>query len=591
MPALRADIFSRRLLLKFLSSLISALLLFVAPAGADSIRELSLPTNDLVYDPASGLILASVPGRAGASGNSITRIDPGTGEIVGSVFIGSEPGPLALTDDGQSLYVGLNGASAVRRYSVATHTAGGQFPIFGTVARLAAVAGEPDSVAVLSGEFSDNGLSVFSNGVARSSEIVYPDGRYTDLVSSLSPARLYSGRTDELTRIAVGSNKFGSIDALGARMEGFASEGNRLQAGLLFSGSGAIIDPEAGQLLGTLAQIGSAYDPAVVCPDLPGGRIFALVPVNSGFELRAYDARTYTLLGSMPAPYPLSQPNQGNWPSSLIRCGSNGLAYRVKDQVYLVHTSLVTPENPSIDLTLTSSTLLPVRAGDSYSYTLSVRNDGEGSATFASITDTLPETATIDAVMASQGQVYTSGRLITARFGNLPSGATATLTVSLRFTIPGPATHQAVATAFEADTDPTNDRIAGTVPVDVPAISELNAEWAEVKVVCPPRGKCRFSGKVIVRNQGGQLAKRFTVRFYRSDNPWVDSESVKLAEVKVAKLAGGKSTTVKLNAKNYEGWPYYYVIAVVDAGQVIPEANESDNQSASPKFTNSRFGF
>jgi uncharacterized repeat protein (TIGR01451 family) len=558
-----------------------ALFLLAAPVAADSIRELSLPTNDLVYDPASGLILASVPGRAGPGGNSITRIDPVTGEIVGSVFVGSEPGPLALTDDGQYLYVGLNGAASVRRYTVASQTPGLQFPVLGTVTRLAAIAGEPSSVAVISGNYSDTYLSVFSNGVARNSRFTYPDGRYSDVVTSLSPARLYSGRYDELTRIAVTADRFDSVDAQGTRLQGFAESGNRFQAGLLFSGSGAVLDPEARQLLGTLDRIGTVNSPAAICPDLPGGRIFALVPVSSGFELRAYDARTYTLLGSMAVPYPLPQPNWGNWPGNLIRCGTDGLAYRVNDRVYVLHTSLVAPQHPRIDLEVSGSAPSVVRAGETWTYTVTVRNQGEAAATFASLTDTLPPTAVVETVSASQGQVYTSDRVLTARLGELAVGATATLTVSVRFTVPGPTEHQVVATAFETDVDPADDRLTGTVQVGAPALPELNAEWAGLKVTCPPGGKCRYQGKLVVRNQGGQPAKRFTVRFYRSEHPWVDFSTVKLAEVKVAQLKGGKSATVKLNTKNYPGWPYYYVIAEVDAGQVIPEANEGDNQAAS----------
>jgi hypothetical protein len=53
-----------------------------------------------------------VPGRAGAArGNTITSIDPRTGQLGASVFIGSEPGKLAISDDGRFLY----GHSTVRQ--------------------------------------------------------------------------------------------------------------------------------------------------------------------------------------------------------------------------------------------------------------------------------------------------------------------------------------------------------------------------------------------------------------------------------------------------------------------------------------------
>ena len=67
-------------------------LLATAASGAD-IRTLQLTTNDLIYDPGTGRIYASVPGRApGGIGNSIVAIDPETGTIGPPVFVGSEPG-------------------------------------------------------------------------------------------------------------------------------------------------------------------------------------------------------------------------------------------------------------------------------------------------------------------------------------------------------------------------------------------------------------------------------------------------------------------------------------------------------------------
>lgn len=76
-----------------------ALLLLVAgEASAQRIIEVNLRTNDIVYDPASDTIYASVPSSVGLPrGNSITPIDPHSGAIGTSVFIGSEPNLLAET--------------------------------------------------------------------------------------------------------------------------------------------------------------------------------------------------------------------------------------------------------------------------------------------------------------------------------------------------------------------------------------------------------------------------------------------------------------------------------------------------------------
>src|SRR3569832_975344 len=71
----------------------------------DFIRRISLTTNDLVYSSSTGRIYASVPSRVGSSGNSLQAIDPTTGLVSSSTFVGSEPNKLAISDDGHSLYV------------------------------------------------------------------------------------------------------------------------------------------------------------------------------------------------------------------------------------------------------------------------------------------------------------------------------------------------------------------------------------------------------------------------------------------------------------------------------------------------------
>ena len=83
-----------------------------AQAETHNVRQLPIITKDVVFDRTTGKLYASVPSQAGAMGNSIARINPVTGQIEGFVFIGSEPGKLALSDDGHTLYVSLDGAAA-----------------------------------------------------------------------------------------------------------------------------------------------------------------------------------------------------------------------------------------------------------------------------------------------------------------------------------------------------------------------------------------------------------------------------------------------------------------------------------------------
>src|SRR5690242_4126534 len=81
----------------------------VTPAVADvhSVRVFPVTVKDVVFDRNTAKFYASVPSTGGAMGNSIAKIDPATGQVENSVFVGSEPGKLALSDDGHTLYVSL----------------------------------------------------------------------------------------------------------------------------------------------------------------------------------------------------------------------------------------------------------------------------------------------------------------------------------------------------------------------------------------------------------------------------------------------------------------------------------------------------
>ena len=93
------------------------------------ISTLDIQTNDLVYDSNTDRIYVSIPSSNGSNGNSIGIINPATSEIEKTIFIGSEPTVLAISDNGEYIYSGFSGASLIRRFVVATQTSGLQFSL------------------------------------------------------------------------------------------------------------------------------------------------------------------------------------------------------------------------------------------------------------------------------------------------------------------------------------------------------------------------------------------------------------------------------------------------------------------------------
>lgn len=81
--------------------------------------------NDALYDPSRDVFYASLPSFAGVNGNSVAIVDASSGNILETIFVGSEPGDMALTADGNTLYVTLREAT---KYAIIDLQAGVALP-------------------------------------------------------------------------------------------------------------------------------------------------------------------------------------------------------------------------------------------------------------------------------------------------------------------------------------------------------------------------------------------------------------------------------------------------------------------------------
>lgn len=90
-------------------------------SGCDTLQNgtrltcLDLEASALCADPSRGLLYAVAMGGAAKHANELVVIDPEDGSVQASVFVGSDPDSLALSDDGSTLWVGLHGALALRQ--------------------------------------------------------------------------------------------------------------------------------------------------------------------------------------------------------------------------------------------------------------------------------------------------------------------------------------------------------------------------------------------------------------------------------------------------------------------------------------------
>ncbi|HZH29791.1 MAG TPA: Calx-beta domain-containing protein [Pyrinomonadaceae bacterium] len=319
----------------------------VAQAGTEFVRRISLPASDVIYNAADQTLYASMPSTAGAAGNSIVSINPATGETGAPVFVGSEPNKLALSDDGRTLYVSLDGASAIRRFDTATRTPGLQFSLgqdsfHGSYSTndLAVAPGKPNVVAVAryypAVSPSTAGVAVFDNGVQRSKTGPSHIEGADFLAFSATESKLYGSGYHYGLRTM-------TIDASGVTVEGktsFEVRGSiKFANGLVYSSGGQVINPATSTLLGTFSGAG-AHAFAI---DVAAGRAYFLAPESFGGDtlvLKAFDLTTFVPVGSA------TISGITGAPTSMVRWGANGLAFRTTGGVYLLQTSLIPSSAP-----------------------------------------------------------------------------------------------------------------------------------------------------------------------------------------------------------------------------------------------------
>jgi hypothetical protein len=326
--------------------------------AVNEVKTLALATNDIIYDKGTGKIYASIPGNPG----SITAIDPVTGTTGASVVVGNQPNKLAISDDNQFLYVGLDGESAVRRVTLSTFTADLKFPLgpgtnpnpaaCGTLSAqdIDVLTGLPHSVAVsIKNSFcspASETVAIYDDGVRRPTSTLGPfipiGGSDIGVIEfSQTASTLYGYDTDttpsSFYTMAVTSSGVSVVSqtmpAIPVVVHDFIFDN-----GLIYTNAGYVINPATGATQGQF--MGLPPNP-IVRPDSTVGRVFFTNGLNLGtggaITLWAYDINTLQLIAMT------NIANVGPQElTSLIRWGTNGLAFRGSaGQVLIIRTSLV----------------------------------------------------------------------------------------------------------------------------------------------------------------------------------------------------------------------------------------------------------
>lgn len=315
-------------------------------ATITSVRSLDLPARDIVYDAGRDRIYASIDSSGGTRANTVVAIDPTTGTVTASVAVGTQPGALALSDDGGTLWVAVDGTAQVRRVVLPSFTVGTTFSIGnpGTVevGDMEVMPGRAGTLAVSLRSTCCTpryeGLAIYDIGVRRPrmddghtgpNTIAWDEsGSVVYGLSNENNASFYTWRVQ-------------SDGVVKARETEYLLNGgyDRMQyaGGRAYSFGRDVADAGRHVAVGQFTGVGT---PSSMALDVATGRVFYVD--TSARTLRVYDMYTFHLLSSVSLSVGASQ-HPALTTERLVRWGTDGLALSDGERIHLLRTTIAAP--------------------------------------------------------------------------------------------------------------------------------------------------------------------------------------------------------------------------------------------------------
>jgi len=308
----------------------------------------NLAVNRLIWNSTTGQIIASVPGFVGPGGNSIAVIDPNSKTLTSSFYVGSEPDPMSLASDGNTLFVGLDGSGTVAQVNLQSHSVTYATPLgFDSLAgpliaqNLSANPANTNEVAVS----RLAGVVILDNGMELASMVASPFESINSIAFGSSGTNLYgynnSNTGFDFYRLSVTSSGVSLIDKYERLFYGFYADIQN-HGGLIFSSNGTVVDPAVPALRGMFP--GANASVSAFLDDTTKEAYFlqydpTKTPSNSVLR---YSLSNYSFLDSTPVNGPQSQ----GW--DLIRYGTNNIAIATSSGLTFATVSTATPSVPDL---------------------------------------------------------------------------------------------------------------------------------------------------------------------------------------------------------------------------------------------------
>ena len=311
-----------------------------------------LHAQGLERDPKSGAVYVSVGATDANRPNMVVALAGDTGLAERAVYPGADPGPLALSSDGNKLYIALERGAQIVALNLANFKVSPWLELppekdsFSTPSwwidaiDMALVPGTDDSIALVGQQLNDNSSGAWMGAY------LFEQGKETRLWNTLSFPPPYDaiaavdkdtfwllqGWPIKASRASDGTFSYTSYtSAVDPAAGGIPQRLFSIGAGHLVTDTGSAFDGQTGQKVKTLT--GSAFTSSD-----DGKTVFALSTSVGGFTLSCYDATTLSQTGSAT----LTRPGgyYGNKPQQLELLGEQGLVFRADSSVLAYPTAL-----------------------------------------------------------------------------------------------------------------------------------------------------------------------------------------------------------------------------------------------------------
>jgi IPT/TIG domain-containing protein len=331
---------------------------FVGTTGGTNFAAIVVnqPAQDIVYDPINQVFYLSVPGTAATNPNTIAVLDPATGTITSAQPTGNNPHVLAISDDSQFLYAGIDGASTVQRFILPGLVPDINYPLGSDpylgpyfALDLQVAPGAPRTTAVSLGNTkvttpAVGGITIFDDATPRATKAPGGFQLYSSIQWGSDAGTLFASNTEstgfDFYTLTVNSSGVTLNQDFPSRFTSFGYGIHFDPASkLIYSDEGHVLDPSAGLPVGNFNATG------VITVDAMLNTAFFGVSPSSVATIQSFDITHFTPINTA------TIPSVTGTQSHLIRWGQNGLAFINKtfsgaSQVILLGGDFVTAAPP-----------------------------------------------------------------------------------------------------------------------------------------------------------------------------------------------------------------------------------------------------